>query len=244
MGNLLHQVYRGRQDRIQRYTLWDWMDQDSDVQRALDLLAEHIAPKDKATGFPFRIEYKAKEVTDEVNTVIQDGLDYWIKVNRFDKRIFRHVRDCVKYGDWFCWRNPKTFELYSIHPKLVQGAIVDTEKLEVLAWIVRGFKFNTEDMELVNTNTTYEALQAVFAQSNTAQDTKIIPADHMLHISLTEGKFSGASADDEPSNAYASRWPFGESLLEGMYKTFKQRELLEDAFLIHRVQRAPTRRVW
>ncbi len=29
-----------------------------------------------------------------------------------------------------------------------------------------------------------------------------------------------------------------------MYKTFKQRELLEDSILIHRMQWAPTRRVW
>jgi hypothetical protein len=39
-------------------------------------------------------------------------------------------------------------------------------------------------------------------------------------------------------------WPFGRSILENIYKVFKQKELLEDAILIYRVQRAPERRIF
>jgi hypothetical protein len=39
-------------------------------------------------------------------------------------------------------------------------------------------------------------------------------------------------------------WPFGKSILENIFKVFKQKELLEDALLIYRVQRAPERRVF
>jgi hypothetical protein len=39
-------------------------------------------------------------------------------------------------------------------------------------------------------------------------------------------------------------WPFGKSILENIFKVFKQKELLEDAMLIYRVQRAPERRVF
>jgi hypothetical protein len=39
-------------------------------------------------------------------------------------------------------------------------------------------------------------------------------------------------------------WPFGRSVLEQIYKVFKQKELLEDAVLIYRVQRAPERRIF
>ena len=39
-------------------------------------------------------------------------------------------------------------------------------------------------------------------------------------------------------------WPFGQSILENIFKVFKQKELLEDAILIYRVQRAPERRLF
>jgi hypothetical protein len=39
-------------------------------------------------------------------------------------------------------------------------------------------------------------------------------------------------------------WPFGQSILENIFKVYKQKELLEDAILIYRVQRAPERRMF
>jgi hypothetical protein len=52
----------------------------------------------------------------------------------------------------------------------------------------------------------------------------------VVHLSLTEGldRF----------------WPFGQSILENVFKVYKQKELLEDAVLIYRVQRAPERRMF
>jgi hypothetical protein len=57
-----------------------------------------------------------------------------------------------------------------------------------------------------------------------------IDAKHIVHLSLTEGL-----------DRY---WPFGQSVLENIFKVYKQKELLEDAILIYRVQRAPERRVF
>ena len=51
-----------------------------------------------------------------------------------------------------------------------------------------------------------------------------------MHVSLTEGL--------DPN------WPFGTSILEMVFKVFKQKELLEDSIIIYRVQRAPERRVF
>jgi len=39
-------------------------------------------------------------------------------------------------------------------------------------------------------------------------------------------------------------WPFSMSVLETIYRVFKQKELLEDAVLIYRVSRAPERRIF
>jgi hypothetical protein len=41
-----------------------------------------------------------------------------------------------------------------------------------------------------------------------------------------------------------NNFPFGNSLLENIFKVYKQKELLEDAILIYRIQRAPERRVF
>jgi hypothetical protein len=62
------------------------------------------------------------------------------------------------------------------------------------------------------------------------QSESAVDAKHIVHLSLTEGldRF----------------WPFGQSILENIFKVYKQKELLEDAVLIYRVQRAPERRVF
>jgi hypothetical protein len=62
------------------------------------------------------------------------------------------------------------------------------------------------------------------------QSEAAVDAKHMVHLSLTEGL-----------DRY---WPFGQSILENIFKVYKQKELLEDAVLIYRVQRAPERRMF
>ena len=57
-----------------------------------------------------------------------------------------------------------------------------------------------------------------------------VDAKHIVHLSLTEGL-----------DYY---WPFGQSVLENIFKVYKQKELLEDAILIYRIQRAPERRIF
>jgi Bacteriophage T4-like portal protein (Gp20) len=242
---MVSQVYRGRADRLQRYVLYDWMDNDSDVYRAMDILARHIVPFDTDTKMPFRFKFKIRDVNGEESYILEDMLQSWYDLNDFHSRIQTNVRNVLKYGDWFYYRDPKTFELYNIHPALVHAAIVDEQKFTILGWIIKGFKINLPNHEFINNSAgSFEQLRTVLGQSPTSANAKIIPAEDIVHVSLSEGKFSGIGSDDQTSNAYASRWPFGDSILETMYKTFKQRELLEDSILIHRMQRAPTRRVW
>jgi hypothetical protein len=62
------------------------------------------------------------------------------------------------------------------------------------------------------------------------QNEYAIDAQHIVHLSLSEG--------------LDNNYPFGNSLLESVFKVYKQKELLEDAIIIYRVQRAPERRVF
>jgi hypothetical protein len=57
-----------------------------------------------------------------------------------------------------------------------------------------------------------------------------VDSEHVVHLSLSEG--------------LDNNFPFGNSLLEAVFKVFKQKELLEDAIIIYRTQRAPERRVF
>lgn len=240
--NMLQQVYRGRYDRLERYKLYDWMDQDSDVARALDLIAEHCSEANDENQY-WNFEW-AIEPTEEESTLLLENMTQWGRINEWDNRLFRTMRNIPKYGDWFFFRNPDTFELFSIHPRFVLGALVDQENVDVVGWIIRNFKFNVDQLELAVDNKGIQDSIKSLSMSSGMRNTKVIPAIHIMHLSMSEGKFAGASGDDDPSDRYNNRWPFGESWLEQASKTFKQRELLEDAALIHRVQRAPSRTVW
>jgi hypothetical protein len=46
------------------------------------------------------------------------------------------------------------------------------------------------------------------------------------------------------SEGLDNNYPFGSSLLESVFKVYKQKELLEDAIIIYRIQRAPERRIF
>ncbi len=240
--NMLQQVYRGRYDRLERYKLYDWMDQDSDISRALDMTAEHCTEKNDE-GHYFKFDWSYDPTTEE-SDLVMENMTQWHRINEWDNRLFRNVRNVLKYGDWFYFRNPTTFELYTLHPRFILGALIDREKLDVVAWIVRNFKFNVQDIELSVDNKGLQDSIKNLSLTSGMRNTKVIPAAHIVHLSLSEGKFAGSTGDDDPSDRYNNRWPFGESWLEQASKTFKQRELLEDAALIHRVQRAPSRTVW
>jgi hypothetical protein len=46
------------------------------------------------------------------------------------------------------------------------------------------------------------------------------------------------------SEGLDNNYPFGNSILESVFKVYKQKELLEDAIIIYRIQRAPERRIF
>lgn len=242
--NFMMQVYRGRIDRYDRYRTYDAMDEDSDIKRALDIIAEHCVDIDR-DGHLFRFEWSQDETTEEESQLVYDNLEAWGRLNKWKSRLFRVVRSALKYGDWFLFRDPNTFELYNLHPKYVLGGLVDRETNEIVGWLVRNFKFNVEQLELVvNDKSIQDTIRTMGTPNGGYRNTRVIPALHIVHLGLSEGRMSGSAADDDPHDRYQQKWPFGESVLEPAYTTFRQRQLLEQAVVIHRIQRAPSRTVW
>ena len=95
---MLPDVYSGHPNRIDRYTQYENMDLDSEVNAALDILAEFCTQvaEDTKTAFDFHFNDDATE--NEIN-ILKEQLTSWYNLNEFDKKIFKIFRNCLKYGD-------------------------------------------------------------------------------------------------------------------------------------------------
>ena len=86
-------------------------------------------------------------------------------------------------------------------------------------------------MVLVDIPSSFRANAGIVQGGYTSQDTQVaVDSKHVVHVALTDG--------------LNVNWPFGNSILESIFKVYKQKELLEDSIIIYRVQRAPERRVF
>ena len=244
----LPEVYIGHPNRIERYNQYEQMDMDSEVNAALDILAEFCTQANKENGTAFTFNWKEKPSDNEVK-IIREQLQQWVSLNEINKRIFKMFRNTIKYGDQVFIRDPETFKLYWVEMSKVTKVIVnEAEGKQPEQYLVKELAPNLMNLTAtqVSTSDTFVNHPQVggpsgaYIQPKTpysggtrfshASNETAINAEHCVHLSLTEG--------------LDVSWPFGNSVLENVFKVFKQKELLEDAIIIYRVQRAPERRVF
>ena len=244
----LPEVYIGHPNRTERYNQYEQMDADSEINAALDILAEFMTQKNEANGTAFDIHFKEKPTDNEVK-IIKEQLQQWVSLNELNKRIFKIIRNTIKYGDQVFVRDPETFKLFWVEmTKVVKVIVNEAEGKKPEQYILKEINPNFQNLTVtaVSTSDTYINHPQVGGPSGSyvqpaspysggsrfthAQNESAINAEHIMHISLTEGL-----------DVY---WPFGNSVLENVFKVFKQKELLEDSIIIYRVQRAPERRVF
>jgi hypothetical protein len=251
-SSYLPDVYTGHPNRLERYSQYDTMDGDSEVNAALDILAEFCSQTNDENGTPFELDFKENANPTEIK-ILKKYLQQWTKLNLFDKRIFKLIRNVFKYGDSFFIRDPETQAWIYIDPSKVDKIIVnesDGKKPE--QYVIRDLNINLQTLTATTINPTNQnalpggqtyvtggaqqrgMVGGVPQQSGSRfsmnQNQFPIDAKHVIHISLSEG--------------LDNNFPFGNSLLESIFKVFKQKELLEDAIIIYRIQRAPERRVF
>ena len=247
-ASTLPEVYIGHPNRIERYNQYEQMDMDSEVNAALDILAEFSTQKNDENLSAFDIHFHEKPTDNEVK-IIKEQLQQWITLNEFNKRIFKIFRNSIKYGDQVFIRDPETFKLFWVEMSKVTKVIVnesDGKKPE--QYVIKDINPNFQNMTVtaVSTSDTFTNHPQVGGPSGAyvqprspysggsrfshAQNEAVINAEHVVHLSLTEG--------------LDIFWPFGNSVLENVFKVFKQKELLEDSIIIYRVQRAPERRMF
>ena len=107
----LPELYTGHPNRIERYNQYEQMDMDSEVNAALDILAEFCSQPDDTTNLPFAIHYNDDPTDTEVE-LIKEQLQQWCNLNDLHRRIFKIVRNTLKYGDQIFVRDPENFKLF------------------------------------------------------------------------------------------------------------------------------------
>jgi hypothetical protein len=257
-SSYLPDVYSGHPNRLERYGQYDTMDWDSEVNAALDILAEFCTQANEENGTPFQVFFKESATSTEIK-IIKKYLQQWTKLNKFHTRIFKIVRNAFKYGDSFFVRDPETQAWMYVDPAKVDKVIVnESEGKKPEQYIIRDFNPNLETLATTAINPSNvhgggnqfggsygtgqggaggsRGMVGAFPTSTNSsrfqqnQNQYAIDAKHVIHISMSEG--------------LDNNYPFGNSLMESIFKVFKQKELLEDSILIYRIQRAPERRVF
>jgi len=259
-SSYLPDVYTGHPNRIQRYFQYDQMDSDSEINAALDILAEFSTQLNTENETPFDIVFH-DESTDHEVKLLKKALQQWTKANQFKKRIFRIFRNALKYGDCFFVRDPETQKwLYIDNAKVDRIVVNESEGKKPEQYVIRDINPNLQRLSAtqITPNQTYggaggggagagmggQAYANQGAQSSMSgyaggnaggrfyktMNAYNINAEHVIHMSMSDG--------------LDNLFPFGQSVLEQVFKVYKQKELLEDAIIIYRVQRAPERRVF
>jgi len=250
----LPEVYTGHPNRIERYNQYEMMDVDAEINACLDIISEFSTMKNEQNKTPFMFEFKEDPTPHEVE-LLKTQLQQWCKLNEFDVRIFKVFRNVIKYGDQVFVRDPENFKLYWVDMvKVIKVIVNESEGKKPEQYVLKDLNINLQNLSVAQkTNTDFAAnpatgLGGTGGGTNTpytvpampynttgsrftlGQSESAIDAKHIVHLSLTEGldRF----------------WPFGQSILENIFKVYKQKELLEDAVLIYRVQRAPERRMF
>lgn len=246
----LPEVYTGHPNRIERYNQYEMMDVDPEINACLDILSEFSTQLNEHNKTPFDIHFNGEPTQTEVE-LIGKQLQQWCKINEMDVRAFKIFRNTVKYGDQVFLRDPETFKLFWIDPTKVVKVIVNESAGKLPEqYVVKDVNPNLQNLTVAEkTSTDFQAQPPTAGYSapysytvpnepygttgtrfSLGVNEQAIDAKHVVHLSLTEGL-----------DRY---WPFGQSVLENIFKVYKQKELLEDAILIYRVQRAPERRVF
>ena len=120
----LPEVYIGHPNRIERYNQYEQMDMDSEVNAALDILAEFMTQKNLDNHTAFTLKFKDKPSDNEVK-ILKEQLQQWVALNEFNKRIFKIVRNTIKYGDQVFIRDPENFKLMWTEMSKVTKVIVN-----------------------------------------------------------------------------------------------------------------------
>lgn len=225
-----HRLVQGSGSRLTRYREYDSMDNDIDVARALDIITEEVMGNTPKAEDPLQIKIVSSHeqiVKSNVVVTLKAALRTWIAIHKWDINLRQTIRNTLKYGDTFYVRPDNRLDRYEyVHAKNVHSAFVaENDVSNVIGWNIK-----TDFKKFSSTGSSAGSLNISSESGGNTQNIEFFPSEDVVRFSLR--------------NDVSESAPFGESVLRPVYRTFKQKELLEDALIIYRIQRAPERRVF
>ena len=224
-SSYLPDVYAGTPNRIERYMQYDTMDMDPEINAALDILAEFCTQKNKENQTSFSLAFRSKATSTEIR-VLREYLQQWAKLQIFETRFFRVVRNTFKYGDVFFIRDPETQKWFYVDPsKIVKIIVNESEGKKPEQYVIRDLAPNFHNLVMTqiqpnsqqtnNRGSNYTAgggargMTGAFPQQtgdrfSVGENELAVDAAHVIHLSLSEG--------------LDNNYPFGNSLLEQVFK--------------------------
>jgi hypothetical protein len=224
-------LVQGSATRLTRYREYDIMDNDVEITRALDTIAEEMSTSNINLRLPLEIEMQIEEgqqVEDTLVMTIRAALRHWSDIHKWRSRLFKISRNTIKYGDCFFKKGSPHEPWEWVPANNVMAAVVDdTNVTKVMGLVIRT---DTKKPRLAGGAPGQATPGMNTVSIGEPYETEYVPIQNMVRFTLN---------DDMSESA-----PFGDSILRSVYRAHKQKELLEDAIIIYRIQRAPERRVF
>ena len=205
--------------RTHLYSEYDVMDQDAIIASALDIIADESTLKNDM-GEVLQIRSSSEDVQKILYNLFYDVLN--IEFN-----LWMWVRQMCKYGDFFLKLEiAEKFGVYNVipytayHIERVEGQNPENPSEVKYRWNPDGFA-----------GSSYGYYNVPNQGSNPNDDNSGITYDNyeMAHFRMV---------------ADVNYLPYGRSYIEPARKLYKQYSLMEDAMLIHRIARAPEKRIF
>jgi len=202
-------------ERINKYRN---MDMTTDITRALDIIAEDISSENADDDSLFELGFEDDVKETQLKT-INKTLDIWEKKTQLDYKFYNYAREMLKYGI-VLFESKADGSLAKLKTDRIKGYMLDKkddEKVEFYLYDREGAYKTDNGTEIFKPKTQ--------TRTNAATELEKIPAKKLMILKTCDA-------------------PMGESILEKVYRVWKQLQLLEDAVVIYRIVRAPERRVF
>jgi hypothetical protein len=210
----VNNVYNYQTLRVQLYTDYESMDTDAIVASALDIIADECTLKNEH-GEMLHIRSADENIQKILYNLFYDVLN--IEFN-----LWSWSRNMCKYGDFYLKLEiAEKFGVYNVIP-FSAYSIIREEGTDIKNPTYVRFKYDPTSVSGITTPQTQYAL-------GTATSDIYFENYEMAHFRLISD---------------VNYLPYGRSYLEPGRKIFKQMVLMEDAMLIHRIVRAPEKRIF
>lgn len=193
------------------------MDKTVEIAKALDILAEDISSENADNEAPIELCYdEHKKFLKSTIKLLEGAKDTWLERTKFDRRLFERVRETLKYGSVFFKKN-NDGTLTKIPAERIVGYVADKHDPTLITHYIE----DPDAMLMEDMHANRRSMQ----KASTAANYNTHPVDSLLIMKVGNG-------------------PYGTSVLETVFKVWRQQVLIEDAIVIYRVTRAAEKRVY